>query len=427
MLTNMTTLQEQVASLHQAMSAFQGGVGGSGAAVGAPMVSTATMTTAASARSATTISLSPSSSIPSLHRVAAAEHPPPPHPTASTFRGPTSTAFSLDVAKNTLHTMGYASIGPAADEAAAASGADDGLAQGQNQHRHQLVSPARAGSLQHQQLPQQGDVQQPTSAVGLHPHMRLRQVPRDPLWDFDKDEMVRLCRLHEEEIGIMYPVLNIETVIAHAKNLATALESAANAAAAAGGAGSSNGNWDPEEMLNEEKTHQLKAVMCCALVVEEHGQSEKAIRLFESVRPVADRRLMSDPADVSTLPFLALVAGYRFLSNDEVLAWRVMGQVTRLCVELGLHRRDAIMKIPDASDRKNAINTFWSAYVLDRRWSFGTGLPYVVQDSEIDPNLPMPVSCDGPESRRSFVAETRTCANNGHRTRNRTPSRISLP
>ncbi len=38
------------------------------------------------------------------------------------------------------------------------------------------------------------------------------------------------------------------------------------------------------------------------------------------------------------------------------------------------------------------INSFWSAYVLDRRWAFGTGLPYVVQDEEIDPDLPMPVS-----------------------------------
>ena len=41
--------------------------------------------------------------------------------------------------------------------------------------------------------------------------------------------------------------------------------------------------------------------------------------------------------------------------------------------------------------RKNALNTFWSAYVLDRRWSFGTGLPYVCHDDKIDPKLPYPV------------------------------------
>lgn len=69
-----------------------------------------------------------------------------------------------------------------------------------------------------------------------------------------------------------------------------------------------------------------------------------------------------------------------------------MGQVTRLCFELGLHRLDAIQRIDNEEERNNAINTFWAAYVLDRRWAFGTGLPFTVPDEEIDPQLPFPVS-----------------------------------
>lgn len=69
-----------------------------------------------------------------------------------------------------------------------------------------------------------------------------------------------------------------------------------------------------------------------------------------------------------------------------------MGQVVRLCLELGLHRRDVVEQIKDEEERKLAINTFWSAYVLDRRWAFSAGLPYVVPDEEIDPDLPSPVS-----------------------------------
>ena len=79
------------------------------------------------------------------------------------------------------------------------------------------------------------------------------------------------------------------------------------------------------------------------------------------------------------------------LSNDEVLAWRVMGQVARLCFELGIHQKRGLMRIQNEVDRKNAMMSFWSAYVLDRRWAFGTGLPYAVQDEEIDPQLPLPV------------------------------------
>jgi hypothetical protein len=33
---------------------------------------------------------------------------------------------------------------------------------------------------------------------------------------------------------------------------------------------------------------------------------------------------------------------------------------------------------------------FWSIYVLDRRWSFGTGMPFALQDSDIDPLLQKP-------------------------------------
>ena len=68
-----------------------------------------------------------------------------------------------------------------------------------------------------------------------------------------------------------------------------------------------------------------------------------------------------------------------------------------MCIELGLHRRDSLFKaMVDEEERKDAIKLFWSIYVLDRRWSFGTGMPFAVQDLDIDPNLPEPVRCDIP-------------------------------
>ncbi len=83
---------------------------------------------------------------------------------------------------------------------------------------------------------------------------------------------------------------------------------------------------------------------------------------------------------------------FHFHRDEEALAWRMIGQVARMCIELGLHRRDALMKaMPDDGERANAINLFWSVYVLDRRWSFGTGMPFAIQDADIDPSLPEPV------------------------------------
>jgi hypothetical protein len=77
----------------------------------------------------------------------------------------------------------------------------------------------------------------------------------------------------------------------------------------------------------------------------------------------------------------------------RALSWRVIGQASRMCVELGLHRRDSLFKnFPDEEGRANAVRLFWSIYCLDRRWSFGTGMPFAMQDADIDPSIPGPVS-----------------------------------
>jgi hypothetical protein len=265
--------------------------------------------------------------------------------------------FTVDVAKNTLHKMGY----PGAAEAPEDNGGthDD---------------PPLPSPFLH--------------SMGRS-SLSLQTPPADPLWDLTKDDMIRLCRSYEEEVGIMYPVVNIESVVEHAQVLGTWMENAKKKGLAP--------PTSQDDGITDLLTCNLKIVICCALAVEEHGNSARAIQLYESMQAVVDRMLMTEPADVMKLPFLALVAGYRFLANEEILAWRVMGQVVRLCLELGLHRRDGLSTIRDEQSRRYALNTFWSAYVLDRRWSFGTGLPYVCHDDKIDPKLPMPVSTHAPQ------------------------------
>lgn len=84
---------------------------------------------------------------------------------------------------------------------------------------------------------------------------------------------------------------------------------------------------------------------------------------------------------------------YHFTRDDEALAWRVIGLAARHCLELGLHRRETYPTLfPDPDEQASAIRTFWSIYVLDRRWSFGTGMPFALQDADIDTNVPKPVS-----------------------------------
>ena len=64
-----------------------------------------------------------------------------------------------------------------------------------------------------------------------------------------------------------------------------------------------------------------------------------------------------------------------------------------MCLEMGMHRQDSMIRsFPQADQLSDAINTFWSIYILDRRWSIGIGIPFIIQDDDIDSNLPKPVS-----------------------------------
>lgn len=74
------------------------------------------------------------------------------------------------------------------------------------------------------------------------------------------------------------------------------------------------------------------------------------------------------------------------------MAYRLIGLAARMCLEMGLHRKHALMKSFPLETQWNEITRiFWTIYSLDRRWSLGTGLPFVIQDEDIDPNLPEPV------------------------------------
>ena len=48
------------------------------------------------------------------------------------------------------------------------------------------------------------------------------------------------------------------------------------------------------------------------------------------------------------------------------------------------------------------MRTFWCIYALDRRWSFGTSLSFALQEDDIDPELPEPVSHTSHSPKRTF-------------------------
>ena len=273
----------------------------------------------------------------------------------STFHGPTSLAFTVGVAKNTLHNMGYAVPQEQTDDVGA------GVAAHPEPACH--ISPSSKPSPSHAAAPRFSD----------------------PLWEYDGEEAVRLCRLFEEEAGVMYPILSYDDLVEYARGVFVWMEGARRDGTMTGPS--------EEQVLTHPKTLTLKIMLCCAKTIEAHGNSAEAVRLYNSMEFTISRAIVSEPADVSRLLCLTLCRAYRYLTNDEVLAGRTMRHVLRLWFELGLHRREGYDRIAGRQERSDALGTFWSAYTLERRWAFNTGLPFVYHDDKIDPNLSLPVRC----------------------------------
>lgn len=195
-----------------------------------------------------------------------ASSPSQAHGSQPRFQGPTSSAFSFDVARSSLQTMGITA--PEMQE-------DGG-------YNDDEMTPR--GS------PRQ--LQAPIASMTVHPN-------KDPLWKIGKEEAIRLCHVYEEEMGIMYPIIDMEKIITQANILFTFTEAAART-------GLMNGAMSGPDRLANNDVNILKMVLAIALIVEGGGQSDLGTMLYESCREAFEGRL-SGPVEIKGLILLVLV------------------------------------------------------------------------------------------------------------------------
>ncbi|KAJ5048846.1 hypothetical protein NUH16_007356 [Penicillium rubens] len=262
----------------------------------------------------------------------------------TSFQGPTTSAFSFDLAKSSLQQRGIVER---------ADGGDEG---DMTQEPSPLASPSTANE-----------------------ELETRQT-LDPLWVLPKAEALRLCQVYEEEMGVMYPVLELSELLDQVDLLYGQKDRVIEP----------TGQSDGHNGLSREDVHILRVVFACALTAEASGRSEQAIALFDSVREVQDNCVWGPP-EIKNIIFLTLVSIFYFQMDEEILAWRTVGIVERMCLEKGLHRRETLNQPAIiAAGKDRVLRLFWSIYILDMRWSFGTGMPFALEDTDIDPWLPEP-------------------------------------
>ncbi|KAK0250481.1 hypothetical protein LTS09_014328 [Friedmanniomyces endolithicus] len=272
------------------------------------------------------------------------------------FRGPTSAEFNFDVARNSLQTMGITGH----------NGAQPGSGEG----GMGTDNPTPTGS--------------PPPARHIGQMVQSYHAEKDPIWSITQEEAIRLCQMYEDEMGLMYPVLDTNKVMAYATKLYRFMEAAHRS-------GLMQQGMPGSDAMVDEDTNILQMVLATAMTVEGSGRSELGRKLFEGVQPAIDNLLLGS-VGVKGIRLLAMTlqAMYEFHCDNEGTSWRIIGLTARLCIELGLHRRETYDAMQDESAKSDTILLFWSIYVLDRRWSFGTGMPFALQDADIDPHLPKP-------------------------------------
>ncbi|KAM0543268.1 hypothetical protein ACHAPJ_012414 [Fusarium lateritium] len=205
----------------------------------------------------------------------------------------------------------------------------------------------------------------------------------DPLWLLDKQEALRLCHVYEEEIGISYPFLTLSVLIDNAHKLYDAMEAGSRS-------GFAFSSLPGPTFIDPDDVDILRLALSTALTIESSGSSELGISLFTKAQEKTSSKVWG-PTTLKSIAFFTLMAIHSFLSGDDLQAWRLIGIPARSCLELGLHQAITYTTMfKEPLERKTAIRLFWSTHTLDRRWSFGAGLPFVIQSNDIDSNMPWP-------------------------------------
>jgi hypothetical protein len=198
------------------------------------------------------------------------KHPP--------FHGPTANAFNLGVAKTSLQTMGITAPG---------EGEDEGIV---TQDVTPIGSPPPADTVFNRPVP---------------------HVEKDPIWSLAKHDAIRLIHVWNEEMGTMYPFLDIEQVIRYAELLFSFVEAATRS-------GFMKLGKPGADAIVDDRTNNLKLVLAIALVLEGNGKDPLGERMFNSVHGIVEKTL-SKPVDLQGINMLVLTVSFLLMRGASNL------------------------------------------------------------------------------------------------------------
>ncbi|KAM3529687.1 hypothetical protein MY4038_005275 [Beauveria bassiana] len=182
----------------------------------------------------------------------------------------------------------------------------------------------------------------------------------------DKELWIRIIDIYEEEVALQYPFLDLE-VLRHRIRASTP---------------PSETNPAPPDQAAIEDIMSL--VLSVASSIVDPGTLPVANSFVESLFSAAMLRTQLGAVNKSDLSIIILASIFFFLNDKEMLAWRAIGNVLRSLHEIIAQKIEDAPNLTTLDQFKDVGEKYyWTVYTLDRRWGFGTGLPFSVHDSDI--------------------------------------------
>ncbi|KEF55082.1 uncharacterized protein A1O9_08735 [Exophiala aquamarina CBS 119918] len=208
-----------------------------------------------------------------------------------------------------------------------------------------------------------------------------RLLGRNPLWTVARSDALRYLELYYNTVGAMYPVTD-------GPRLASKLQLLFDSLDIAKAQRYNDGVGSLVEMMFSVDTEIIKIQVAIGMITELGvAGTDIARELVQSVIDSSDDSLMNLEG-LHGVQVLVSIALFYYNLDEELRASRYSCLASRRCLEMGLHRRDTIVKhYPVEEARKAALRIFWSVFTLDRRSSLGLGVPFVIQDTLVDPAL----------------------------------------
>ncbi|KAL7943929.1 hypothetical protein V8C42DRAFT_327203 [Trichoderma barbatum] len=206
---------------------------------------------------------------------------------------------------------------------------------------------------------------------------RASKTPGNVLAFVDNDRWLSIIAFYEEEIGVQYPFLNLEEL----KRQVTEVDPRK----------AKDDHILPSQASSDTKPSrsQVENIAIHVLAIISIFADARAIGIAnpwveETYAATVARTQLQSIINAADLCLLILAAIFFFHSDREVLAWRGIGNVLRLLQENGSRNSGDLSLHAGNQIASSGEKLYWCVYTLDRRWSFGTDLPFAVHDTEID-------------------------------------------